>query len=141
MPVFPSKEWCEEVTRLANADPESAAAGQGWEGDFGAIIEAEQGKLASPFAVHWIPKNGRISQMRVLGDPDELEEIEPSYLARAPYSIWKGIIQGKLDPMEQLVKRRLTITGDAQPLIERIRYKGIGARILSKLSTEFADEL
>jgi putative sterol carrier protein len=140
MPVFPSKEWCEEVTRLANADPESADAGEGWEGDFGAIIEAEQGKLANTFAVHWIPKDGRISQVRVLGDADELEEIEPSYLARAPYSVWKGIIQGKLDPMEQLVKRRLTIAGDAQPLMERIRYKGMAARILSKLSTEFADE-
>ncbi len=141
MPVFPSKEWCEEVTRLANADPESADAGEGWEGDFGAIIEAEQGKLANTFAVHWIPKDGRISQVRVLGDPDELEEIEPSYLARAPYSVWKGILQGKLDPMEQLVKRRLTIAGDAQPLMERIRYKGMAARILSKLTTEFADEL
>jgi putative sterol carrier protein len=140
MPLFPSKEWCEEAIRLANADPESLEAGEGWVGDLGAVIEAEAGKLAKPFAVHVEPKGGLIGQVKVLADPDDLDEIEPTYLARAPYSVWKGLIQGTIDPVEAILRKRIKLSGDVQPLIERMKYKGIADRVMSQLKTRFADE-
>ncbi len=140
MPVFPSKEWCQAAVDATNADPESALAGDGWKGDFGAIIEAEAGKLAKPFAVHAVPKNGRIEKWSVLRDPDELDEIEPVYLARAPYSVWKGLLRGTLDPIEAVLKRQINLKGDLQPLIERMKYKGIADRVLAQVPTEFIDE-
>jgi hypothetical protein len=140
MPVFPSKEWCEEAIRLANADPEVALAGAGWDGDFGAIIEAEPGRLARHFVAHVVPKEGRIVRFRVLDDPDDLDELEPAYLARAPYSVWKGLLLGHLDPVEAVLKRRIAMQGDLQPLIERMRYKGIAERIFAQLETQFLDE-
>jgi putative sterol carrier protein len=141
MALFPSKEWCEEVVRLANADPQAAEAGAGWKGDLGMVVEPEAGKLAQPFAVYCVPEGGRISQWRVLEDPDELDEIEPAYLARAPYSTWKGLLRGTLDPVEAILKRKIRMEGDLQPVIERMRYKGIGDRVLSQVSTQFADEV
>ena len=140
MPVFPSKEWCEEAVRLANADPETSLAGAGWTGDFGAVVEAEPGKLARTFVAHLVPKDGRVVRFRVLADPDDLEELEPAYLARAPYSVWKGLLQGRLDPVEAVLKRHISVQGDLQPLIERMRYKGIADRIFAQLKTEFPDE-
>ncbi|MCI0569618.1 MAG: hypothetical protein L0Y66_02595 [Myxococcaceae bacterium] len=140
MPVFPSKEWCEEAIRLTNADPESAHAGAGWEGDFGAIVDAEPGKLPRAFVAHVVPKGGRIEKLRVLEDPDDLEELEPAYVARAPYSVWKGLLLGQLDPVEAVLKRRITMQGDLQPLIERMRYKGIADRVFAQLATVFPDE-
>jgi putative sterol carrier protein len=140
MPVFPSKEWVDAAVRLANADPESALAGEGWRGDFGAIVEAEPGKLARAFVLHVEPKGGRLENVRILRDADELEEIDPAYLARAPYSTWKALIQGTLDPLEAILKRKISMKGDVQPLIERARYKGIGDRVRAKLETTFADE-
>ena len=139
MPKFPSKEWCEEAVRLTNADHEAVAAGQGWTGDFGAIVDAEPGKLSKPFVLHIVPKNGRLEKLRVLDDPDELDEFEPAYVARAPYSVWKQLLQGTLDPVEAVLKRRITVTGDLQPLIERMRYKGIADRVFAALKTEFID--
>src|SRR5689334_5590596 len=124
MPVFPSKEWCEEAVRLTNADPDVSAAAEDWDADFGVVIEAEKGKLDKPFAVHVEPKNGRIARYKILRDADELEEIEPAYLAKAPYSVWKGLMRGELDPIEAVLKRKISMTGDLQPLIERARYKG-----------------
>jgi putative sterol carrier protein len=138
--VFPSKEWCEQVVQLANADPEAAEAGEGWEGDFGAVVEAEPGKLTAPFAIHCVPKGGRITGLRFLTDPDELDEIEPAYLARAPYSVWKGLILGTLDPVEAVLRKKIQMRGDLQPILERMRYKGVADRILSQLRTEFPDE-
>ncbi len=140
MPIFPSREWTDEVVRLANADPEVAAAGQDWVGDFGIVIEAERGKLDEPFAVHVVPERGRVERCKILRDPDELEEIEPAYLARAPYSVWKALIKGELDPVEAVLRRQITLAGDVQPLIERARYKGIGDRILAQIRTVWADE-
>jgi hypothetical protein len=141
MPIFPSKEWCEEAVRLANSDPESADAGEGWEGDFGAIIDAEPGKLAKPFVVYCVPTaTGQITKLKVLPDPDDLDELEPAYLARAPYSVWKALLQGTLEPMEAVLRRRISFKGNVQPLVERMRFKGIADRVLAKLETVFVDE-
>ncbi len=140
MAIFPSKEWCEQAVRLVNEDPEAAQAGAGWEGDFGAVILPEPGKLAKPFTAWVVPKDGRIEKLKILADPDDLEEIEPAYLARAPYSVWKGLLQGTLDPVEAVLKRRIDLKGDVQPLMERLRYKGVADRVLAKLQTTFLDE-
>jgi len=123
-----------------NADPESVRAGQGWKGDFGVVIEAEAGKLSKPFALHLEPKDGKLEKLKILRDVDELEEIEPAYLARAPYSIWKGLLRSTVDPVEAVLKRQIRITGDLQPVMERMRYKGIADRVLSQLQTTFPDE-
>lgn len=140
MATFPSKEWCQEAVRLTNADPEVSLAGQGWEGDFGAIIDAEPGRLPETFVVHVVPRDGRIEKLRVLDDPDDLDELEPAYVARAPYSVWKQLLQGSLDPVEAVLRRRIAVKGDLQPLIERMRYKGLADRVFAQLKTEFVDE-
>ncbi|XXF81058.1 hypothetical protein P2318_15220 [Myxococcaceae bacterium GXIMD 01537] len=140
MPKFPSKEWCAEAIRLTNEDPECVIAAEGWKGDFGAVVEAEPGKLAKTFIVHLEPRDCRIGRWRVLDDVDDLEEIEPAYLARAPYSVWKQLLKGTLDPVEAVLKRRIALKGDVQPLIERMKYKGIADRVFARLATEFIDE-
>ncbi len=140
MATFPSKEWCQEAVRLTNADPEVSLAGQGWVGDFGAIIDAEPGRLSKAFVVHVVPRDGRIEKLRVLDDPDDLDEFEPAYVARAPYSVWKQLLQGSLDPVEAVLRRRIAVKGDLQPLIERMRYKGLADRVFAQLKTEYVDE-
>lgn len=140
MPVFPSREWCEEAIRLINADPESPTAGVGWVGDVGVVVEAEPGLLAHPFVVHCVPQDGRIQHLRVLDEPEDLDEFEPAYLARAPYSVWKGLLNGTVDPVEAVLRRRLAIAGNLQPMVERMRYRGIADRLLASLSTTFVDE-
>ncbi len=139
MPTFPSKEWCEEAVRLVNEDPESLLAGRGWQGEIGVIVDAEPGKLARPFVVHLIPHEARIEPPRVLEDPDDLEELEPAYLARAPYSVWKQLLQGSLDPVEAVLRRSIAVKGDLQQLIERLRFKGIADRVFAQLKTEYVD--
>jgi putative sterol carrier protein len=140
MATFPSKEWCEEAVRLVNEDPERSLAAQGWQGEIGVIVDAEPGKLARPFVAHVVPRNARIEKLRVLEDPDDLDELEPAYLARAPYSVWKQLLQGSLDPVEAVLRRRIAVKGDLQQLIERLRFKGIADRLFAQLKTEYVDE-
>jgi putative sterol carrier protein len=140
MPVFPSRGWAEAAMALVNADPDSVAAGRGWTGDFGVVIESEPGKLDEDF-VAWVrPEEGRVADLKILFDPDDLDELEPAYRIRAPYSVWKGLLLGSVDPVEAIVKRKLRVDGDVQPILERMRYKDIAARVLSRLETRFIDE-
>jgi hypothetical protein len=140
MATFPSKEWCEEAVRLLNADPERSLAARGWQGDIGVIVDAEPGRLARAFVVHVVPRDTLIETLRVLDEPDDLDELEPAYLARAPYTVWKQLLQGSLDPVEAVLRRRISVKGDLQQLIERLRFKGIADRVLSGLKTEYLDE-
>jgi len=140
MPLFPSREWAEEAVRLTNSDPEVAAAAHDWHHDFGIVIEAEQGKLDQDFSIHVEPRGGKIARFKVLRDKDELEELEPAYYARAPFSVWKALLNGQLDPVEALLKKKIQVQGDLQPLIERARFKGIGDRVLAQIPTTYPDE-
>jgi hypothetical protein len=125
---------------MVNADPEIVAAGRGWKGEFGLVIESEPGKLEEHF-VAWVrPDEGRIAELRVLADPDDLDELEPAYRIRAPYSVWKGLLIGSVDPVQAILQRTLRVEGDVQPILERMRYKDIGARVLARLQTRFIDE-
>ena len=140
MAKFPSKEWCEEAVRLVNEDPERELAAKGWQGDIGVIVDAEPGKLARAFVAYVVPRDARIEKLRVLDEPDDLDELEPAYLARAPYTVWKQLLQGSLDPVEAVLRRRIAVKGDLQQVIERLRFKGIADRLLADLKTEFVDE-
>jgi SCP-2 sterol transfer family len=140
MPVFPSRAWAEQAMALVNADPEAVAAGRDWKGDFGIVIESEPGRLAEPF-VAWVrPENGQIAELRVLVDPDDLDELAPTYRIAAPFSVWKALLQGTLDSVQALAKRRLRVEGDVEPLVKRMRYKDIATRTLAGIETRFADE-
>ena len=141
---FPRKEWCEEAdarwsTRIPRASPRRA----GWTGDFGAVIEAEPGKLDEALrGARACPEDGRIEQLRVLADPDDLDEIEPAYLARAPYSVWKGLLQGTLDPVEAVLKRAHRGEGRraAADRADAVQgHRGPGA--VAQLETQFIDEV
>lgn len=139
MPLFPSRAWADQAVALFNADPDSVAAGRGWTGDFGVVIEAERGKLEATFVAYVLPRDGRISELRVLADPDDLDELEPVYRLQAPYSVWKGLLQGTVDPVQAIVQRKLRVDGDVQPILERMRYKDVAARVLAGLDTQFPD--
>ena len=97
--VFPSKEWCEALVRAIHAEPESLKAGRGFRSDLVAVVDAEPPALAEPFAVWARATEGKIDELRVLEDLDEVEELDPGYVARASYSTWKRIILGELDPL------------------------------------------
>ncbi len=140
MPDFPSRAWCEEALRLLAADPETVRAGVGWTADIGVVVQAEPGKLERPFVVYLQPVDGRIETWKVLVDPDDLDEFDPAYRIQAPYSVWKGFLLGTIDPIEAVLRRRVQVEGELQPLVERMQHKGLAERVLERIDTRFVDE-
>ena len=62
------------------------------------------------------------------------------YRIQAPYSVWKGILTGSVDPIEAVLRRRIHVEGDLQPLVERMQHKGLAERVLGRIETDFIDE-
>ena len=132
MPVFPSEAWCAAAVAAANGDPETAAAGQGFEGDVACVVEGPR-----PFAAWCRVGGGRIREWRVLSGPAEVEALAPGHVARASLETWRGLLTGAVDPVEAVLLRQLKVVGEVQPLVERIRHKGLAARVLAALDTRF----
>ena len=140
MPRFPSREWVQEALKILEEDPERALASAGWEGDFGVVVDPEPGVLDTPFVLHITPEQKGPWRFDIYDDPDELDVIEPAYFAKASYVAWKGLLKGTADPVELLLRRKLTVRGDLAQVAERAKFKGMAERLLARLSTTFADD-
>ena len=136
MPVFPSLEWCEAVIAAIHAEPDSKKAGKGLVADFAAAVLPEP-PLKEPFVVFGKAVEGRVEGLRLLEDLDEIEEIEPAYVAKAGYSAWRRIIESRLDPIEAILRKQIEVSGDLQPIIERAQFKDLVWRVLAKVPTTF----
>jgi putative sterol carrier protein len=116
------------------------AAGLGFTGDF-AVVMTPSPLLPEGFAVYLRPASGRVHDFRVLDDCDEADELGAAYVVKASFEVWKGLLLGQLDPVEAVLMRRIAIQGDLQPLIERAGHKGLVERVLSRVQTEFMDDV
>ena len=112
---FPSDEWIQEFSRQLNASPEYERSGQVWEGDFLFIIEADE---AYPETVYMYLDlfHGKCRRAAQLS---RLDEVQTGYILSATYSTWRKVIEGKLDPIQGLMTRKLKLKGD---LLQVMRY-------------------
>jgi len=136
MPLFPSLEWCQAVIAAIHEEPDSKKAGKGLVADFAAAVLPE-GSLKEPFIIFARQAEGRVEGLRLLEDLDEIEEIEPAYVAKAGYSAWRRIIESRLDPIEAILRKQIEVSGDLQPIIERAQFKDLVWRVLAKVPTTF----
>jgi hypothetical protein len=129
---FPSEAWCRTAISLLNEDPDAAGAAQGWQGDFGVVIDRadpEGGPLAIAIGA---PVNGKLPEPRFM-TPEALEALGPTYFARAKQADWWALIEGGLDPIAAIVQKRLVARGDLTPVIARLQYRGLAERWLAKI--------
>jgi len=138
--VFPSADWCRAALALANQDPELPAALAGFTSDVGVAVLTGASAAPAALVLHLRPQAGQLALVALTSDLDLLDELDGALVARAPYAVWKALLQGTLDPIEAVLTRRVQVQGDVQPIIERVRFGGIVDRVLAQLETTFIDE-
>ena len=138
-PRFPSLAWCRALVAAIHANPESAVAGKGWRGTLCVAVLADDA-LREPFFVFSRIEDGRVLEVRPLDDEDEIDELEPDYVAKAGYLTWKRFIRGDYDPIEALLQRKIHFAGDLTPIAERAQFKRLFWETLARVPTAFADE-
>ena len=137
--LFPSEAWLRSVLAELDRQPGLAGALAGLGADLAAVVEADPPALATPFAAYGRHDRGRIVAWRVLPDPDEIWELEPAYVVRAPYRVWKALLKGE-DAVKAALSGRVKVEGDLQALVRRAHYRSIIDAALAKVATEFLDE-
>ncbi len=72
----------------------------------------------------------------MLGDPDEILELEPAYVVRAPFAVWRGLLNGD-DPVKAALSGRVRVEGDLEALVRRSGYRYVVDAALAAVTTEF----
>ena len=140
--IFPSKEWCEAVARALQADPSVQTA----MADFGPVIAGvvvERGDgLDSDFCVLARLAPGKAPQLSFPEDEDELEELEPDYIAWASHTLCKQLLRAVLagqraDPLKAILERKMRLKGDLSRIVRQAgKHEGAGRDAIRSLPTQ-----
>lgn len=134
---FASREWLEAVAAAVNAQPDLAKALSGLAKDAAFVVEAEKPAFPRTLAVHAVQEEGRVASWRILPDEDDILEIEPAYVIRARYGVWKALFDGA-DPVKAALSGQVKVEGDLEALLRRSSYRYVVDAALAAVKTEFA---
>jgi len=63
-----------------------------------------------------------------------------AYLLSAPYTRWKAIVLGELDPIKAMMQGKLKVRGDLPTIVRYVRAANELVRLTGEVDTVFPDE-
>jgi putative sterol carrier protein len=121
---FPSDEWIKALSELLNTSETYRRSAKDWEGDF--IFVAEPDETNPETAYLHLQLHHGSSAGAAMVSPDNLPEAE--YTINAPFSTWRKVIDGKLDPIQGMMTGQLKLKGD---LMKVMRYPKAAQEIVT----------
>ena len=138
MALFPSDEWLVMFLERINASKDYRDAASKWEGDVAFVLEAEPDKGVPEDVWAWLDLwHGECRDGRIV-TPDEGGKA--AYIIRAPYSVWKLVLHGQLDPIRGMLQGKLKLQGDLPTIIRHVRASNELVRLTTTVPTEFLDD-
>jgi putative sterol carrier protein len=138
VPRFPTEEWFQAYIEKIDASEEYAEYAATWEGDVIIQVKAEPDKgIAADVCGLLDLWHGRC---RGGGIVDEERTASAEFVVRAPYSRWKDVIRGDLEPVKGLVQGKLRVRGDLQKILRYVKGTQELAYIAGQVDTTFPDE-
>jgi putative sterol carrier protein len=140
MPVWPSEEWMEEYSKLINSSPEYKEAAHDWEGVVVYHFQAEPDKGLAEDVYGWFDLwHG---ECRGAKQVEAGEAVKAEFVVSAPYSRWKQVIRGEIEPMRAVMQGHLKLKGDLPKAVRYTKASMVLQEIATKVpDTEFLDEL
>jgi putative sterol carrier protein len=71
-------------------------------------------------------------------EPEEGERAP--YVIRAPYSRWKEVLRGDLDPVKGMMQGKLKVQGDLAMIVRYVRAANELVHLTMQVPTRFIDE-
>ncbi len=139
MALFPTDPWFQELIERINGSAGYREAAETWEGDVAFVVEAEPDNNM-PETVwgyldlwHGVCRGG--------GVVDAGRGAEARYVIRAPYSRWKEVVRGELDPGKAMMQGKLKVQGDLPTIVRYVRAANELVNLTGEVDTEFPDEV
>ncbi|HUV90703.1 MAG TPA: SCP2 sterol-binding domain-containing protein [Anaerolineae bacterium] len=112
---FPSDEWIKELSRRLNASASYERSAKDWEGDFVFVVEPDAAYSGTAYLFLGL-YHGKSPDATALANDNERTA---EFVIRAPFSVWRQVIEGKLDPIQGMMTRKLKLTGN---MMKVMRY-------------------
>jgi putative sterol carrier protein len=138
MSMFLSQTWFDAFADLINASREYAEAAKDWEGDIAFHVEAEPDRNV-PDDV-WARLDLWHGTCRAAGPIRDEDGPLSAYVLAAPYSRWKDVVLGDLDPIRAMMQGKLRVRGDLPTIVRQVRAANELVRLTGEVPTEFPDE-
>ena len=138
MPSFPTDPWFQELIERINDSAEYLEAAATWEGDIAFVVEPEPDKRV-PDEV-WGLLDLWHGTCRGGGVVDAARGARARYVIRAPYSRWKEVVRGELDPVKGMMQGKLKVEGDLPTIVRYVRAANELVRLTETVETTFPDE-
>jgi hypothetical protein len=142
MLTFPSREWCLAAVEALHEDAAARDAVRAF-GPVVAGVVVERGDgLESDFCVLARLAPGKPAELSFPDDEDELEELEPDYIAWASHGLCKELLRAALggqrvEPLKAILERRVRLKGDLQPIVRLAgKHEGAGLAAIRSLPTQ-----
>jgi putative sterol carrier protein len=138
MAVFPGEEWISMYRDRINASADYREAAATWEGAVAFVIEAEPDR--------GVPEDVWMLLDLWHGECRDARMIQPTdadrapYVIRAPYSRWKDVLRGDLDPVKGMMQGKLRLQGDIATVVRYVRAADELVRLTGEVPTRFVDE-
>lgn len=121
---FPSDEWIKKLMEELNKNEDYKRSAKDWEGDFVFVIEPDE--AFDREAYYYLGLYHGDATGAALMESEDQHETE--FVVRAPYSTWRRVIDGKLDPIQGMLTKQLKLKGD---LMMVMRYPKAAQEIVA----------
>jgi putative sterol carrier protein len=121
---FPSDEWIKELSQKLNVSSSYERSARNWEGDFIFVCEPDATYDGTAYLFLGL-YHGKSTDAALLESEDEREA---QFVIRAPFSAWRQVIEGRLDPIQGMMMRKLKLSGDMKMIL---RYVAAAKEIVS----------
>jgi putative sterol carrier protein len=121
---FPSGEWIQALSQRLNQSASYERSAKDWEGDFLFVVEKDDVYEETRYLFLGL-HHGRSTGAAAV---ESEEERDTAFVIRAPYTVWRKVIEGKLDPIRGLMTRQLKLSGN---MVRIMRYPRAAQEIVS----------
>lgn len=138
MSVFPSEEWMSAYRDRINGSADYREAAATWEGDIAFVFEAEPDRGVPEDL--WAVLDLWHGECRMSRMTSAEQGSRCAYVIRAPYSRWKDVLRGDLDPVKAMMQGKLKVQGDLATIVRYVRAANELVHLTMQVRTEFLDE-
>jgi putative sterol carrier protein len=135
--LFPSNAWLQALKDKLNSDEKYTRVAHKWEGDIMFRIEAG-GALGETVYFYSDLWHGKCRDAYVI-QPEQIQSFKPAYTLAASYDHFVSLLEGKLDPMQAMITRKLKVQGSMAYMMRNVPVVLDFVRCAQEIDTEFLE--
>jgi putative sterol carrier protein len=131
-----SNEWLRAFKEAINGSESYADAAKTWEGDFYFIVEPG-GAIDNEIIMYVDLWHGKC---RDAFRATDRAQRDPAFVINGPESVWRKVIEKKLDPIQGLMTRQIKLKGDMIKVMKAVRAAKELVECTTLVPTKFYNE-